>query len=125
MAHYVITYDVYFPDLNLRAFIHVESHFKGGRRYLPHLRIDRGVLASPLGEIILEDDSGSLDLIRIVLRFHRKADLTLLESVEDFRHGDRLDALVLDRPHNSALHQDEPHDRAHFAWLGFQCNVIE
>ena len=100
------------PDFDLGAFVHVENDFEGGGRDLADLGVDCGELAAALGEEFLQDDRGALDLVGVVLRFDRQADLALLEAVENFRDGDRFGAFVLDGADDAALGDDEAHDDA-------------
>ena len=76
------------PTLTLGPSFTYEGDLQRRGRNLLDLRIHRGVLAAALGQEFLEDDGGALDLVGVVLRFHREADLALLEAVENFRDGD-------------------------------------
>src|SRR5687767_7088813 len=92
----LVIYDVDVADFNLGPFVHVERKLQRRWRNLLDLRIHHRILAPALGQEILESYGGSLDLIRIVLRFSGETDLAFLEAVQDFGNCDGLDALVVD-----------------------------
>ena len=121
----LVPLDVDIADLHLRTLGHVEGDAQRRRRDLLDLRIHGGVLPAALGQEILERDGGALHLVGVVLRFHREADFALLEPVQDLRHGDGLDAFVVDGADDAPLGEDEADEQAVRPGLGLQADVVE
>ena len=82
---------------------HFEYHLQRGRRNLAKIGFHGGELTAALRQIFLQHIGGSLDLIRIVLRFHGQTDFPFLEAVEDFRDRNGLGAIVFDGTDNAAF----------------------
>ena len=82
--------------LDHRAFLDVEVDLHRGRRNGFDVGLDGGELVAVLGQQLLDDRFGLLDLGGIVLALHGKPDLFLLEAVKDVGDGDAVQALVID-----------------------------
>ena len=121
----LVALDIDVPHLHLGAFIDVESDLQGGGRNLLDARLDGGVLMAALGEKLLQRHHRALHLVGIVLRFHREADLALLEAVQNFGDRDRVDARVVDGADHAPLDQHPVDDDAGLSLFGFQADIVE
>ncbi len=121
----VVAFELDFTDLHLRSFIYVENYLERGRRHLADFRFNRGELAAALGQVLLQNIACALDLVRVVLRFDAEADSAILEAVQNLGHGNRLHALVLDRPYDAPLYHHKGHDPTRLARLAFDADFVE
>ena len=107
------------PSFTLKAMDSEE----GGK--LAHLGRDLGELPPALGQILLEHDSGPLNLAGVVHRFDAETDAPLLEAIQDLGDGDRLDSRVGDGADDLALGQHEAQDLSGLARLDLHADVVE
>jgi hypothetical protein len=77
-----VAHELDFAHLHHRAFLDVEVDLHRGRRDGLDVGLDGGELVAVLGQQLLDDGLGLRDLGGIVLAFHRKRNLLLLEAVE-------------------------------------------
>ena len=68
-------------------FVHLEDNFEGRWRNLTKIGFNRSELTASFGQIFFQHIRRALNLGRIILRFDREADFSLLESIQDFRYG--------------------------------------
>ena len=112
-------------NLHLWAFVHLEDHLQRGRRNLAKIGFHGGELTAALSQIFLQHIGGSLDLIRIVLRFHGQTDFPLLESVEYFRDRNGLGAIVFDGTDHTPFGDEVADDPPGRAGLLFELDIVE
>src|SRR5207253_8690584 len=98
IAEDLVAFDIDLADLYLGTLINLEDDLQRRGRDTMNLWIHLRVLASPFGQIFQDDVLGALHLVRVVLRFHYQTDLALFETIENFRDGERLIAVVFDGP---------------------------
>src|SRR6202035_1428145 len=91
--------------------IDVECECYGVRAGEPFIsRLDDCVLAAVLRQQILEDDLRFLNSRGIELALDRKADLAILEAVQNVGFGNRLVSFVYDAPDSGTLGNKKDND---------------
>ena len=125
VAEYGVAFKIDGADLDLRSLIHLEHDVQRRRRKRLQLRHDRGELPAALGQVILQDHLGALDLVPVIGRFRRQPDAAFFEPVQDFGRRDRFQPVVLDGAHHRPLGDDERHDPAGLARLSGHFDIVE
>ncbi len=104
VAERVISREFYFPDLYLRSFVyfkHQDHGVAGSDSFV--LRRHRRELPAMFAEQFLQHHFRFLDACGIELAFHREPDFFLLESIQNVRFGDGVDAVVANSPDHRPL----------------------
>ena len=100
--------------LNRGAFFDDEGQRNGCGRQRLDFGLDRGELVTMLGEQLLQDNFGPLDLGRVVLALDRERHFGLLEPFQYVGLCDRAEALIFDLADRWAL--AHINDQLHAGW---------
>ena len=112
-------------DLDRRAFLDTEVDLHRGGRDGLDVGLDDGELVAVLCEEFREYGFGAHHLGRIVLAFHREADLLLFEAVEDIGGRDGTVALVIDFADGGPFLDEDVEDDAFLRVFAFDAQVLE
>src|ERR1035441_849514 len=110
---------------DLGPLLNDESDADGGGRDGPHFGADGGELASMLGEQLLEDNFGLLDLRGFVLILNREPDFALLEAVEHVAGGNGIQAGVVDLADGRPLFEVKVQDPTFGALFALKADVLK
>src|SRR5579871_5664045 len=124
-AELIVPFESDVADLDLGTFVDLEDDLKRRGRHLMDVGLDSGELAAALRQVLLQHIPGALHLVRIVLRFDAQSHAAFLEPVENFRHSDRLHAVVLDGPHDAPLDHHEADYPTVSPRLALHADIVE